>query len=73
MKKLFSILSIALFSITTSSYAVDSNNATNKVGNVEVRYPDCWAAADAAEEETCGDVGCNFELWEAVYTACTGD
>jgi hypothetical protein len=30
----------------------------------------CWAAADAAEINTCGSVGCNFQLWDAVFNAC---
>lgn len=33
----------------------------------------CWNAADAAEVYTCGYVGCNFGLWDAVFNACMGN
>ena len=67
MKKIFlSLVFIFAFVAVTPTSA--KSNESNK--SVEVRYPDCWAAADAAETNTCGSVGCNFDLWAAVYTAC---
>jgi len=44
----------------------------DKPSNVEYVAPDCWSGADAAEVSTCGTVGCNFDLWAAVYSACMG-
>ncbi|HEY9221458.1 MAG TPA: hypothetical protein VIO43_07760 [Lutibacter sp.] len=56
---------------------VGFTNATNEINNnkpstVSYVYPDCWAGANAAEIYSCGSVGCNFDLWAAVYSACSG-
>lgn len=45
---------------------------TTEMKAVQFEDIDCWAAADAAETQTCGEVGCDFSLWEIVYTACMG-
>lgn len=57
-------------------FAIGSNtNAKNEIKNdkpISVQYPDCWAAANAAEVHSCGSVRCDFYLWDAVYSACMG-
>jgi hypothetical protein len=58
--KVLSIMAVVLF--------MSSSFSTN---TVEVESPaSCWAAANAAETFVCGSVGCNFELWDAVFNAC---
>jgi hypothetical protein len=44
----------------------------NKTVKVEIAPPppNCWAGADASEVYSCGSVGCDFDLWAAVYSAC---
>lgn len=70
MKKI--ILGI-VFVFATVSFTNAKNEIKNdKPSSVEYVAPDCWAGADAAEVNTCGSVGCNFNLWAAVYSACMG-
>lgn len=66
MKKcIIAVVTVLLFSTNGMSTTTET---TFTSGN----YPDCWAAADAAEINTCGSVGCNFSLWDSVYAACMG-
>jgi len=48
-----------------------SLTTNNNLSATTIEYPGgCWATADAAEVHTCGSVGCDFYLWDAVYYAC---
>jgi hypothetical protein len=70
MKKI--ILGIVFVFATVSFTNANNEIKNDKPSNVEYVAPDCWAGADAAETNTCGSVGCNFDLWAAVYSACMG-
>ena len=62
MRKIF--LTLALILVGTFAFSSVSENKTmgDPFG--------CWAAANAAEVYTCGSVGCDFGLWDAVFNAC---
>ncbi len=65
MKKLFLVLAFVF--IGTFAFSSVSTNKT--IGDPY----GCWATADAFETISCGYVGCDFWLWDAVYYACIGN
>ncbi len=36
----------------------------------DYEYVDCWELANEAEEALCGSVGCDYDFWDAFYSAC---
>ncbi|MFI2742143.1 hypothetical protein ACG2LH_05345 [Zhouia sp. PK063] len=72
MKKVFKLALLFSSFVLTTTISANNISFSQKSVDVNVKYPDCWAAADAAEENSCGSVGCNFDLWDAVYGACMG-
>lgn len=62
MRKIF--LTLALILVGTFAFSSVSENKT--IGDPF----GCWAFADALETISCGSVGCDFWLWDAIYNAC---
>lgn len=69
MKKIILIF-VAVFALNSFTLLNASSNIEDAI--IETTSPSCWSAADAAEKFVCGSVGCNFDLWDAVYAACMG-
>jgi hypothetical protein len=70
MKKTILIF-VAVFTFNSfTSLNASSNNIEDAI--IETASPSCWNGANAAEIYVCGSVGCNFDLWAAVYSACMG-
>ena len=76
MKKLIILVvfSFAAMSFTQNDiYKIENVISPNKeMELLQVDPENCWAGADAAESFVCGSVGCNYQLWDAVYSACMG-
>ncbi|HSQ46669.1 MAG TPA: hypothetical protein VLM44_07085 [Lutibacter sp.] len=73
MKKIILGMMLVFAMVSVTSANTNEENLENKPSSVEQEQPaDCWAGANAAEIYSCGSIGCNFDLWAAVYSACSG-
>jgi hypothetical protein len=65
MKKLFLLLAFVFIGI----FAFSSVSPNKTIADPY----ECWDTADAIETISCGYVGCDYWLWDQVYTACMGN
>jgi len=74
MKKLVLILGMlfATISVVNANKTVTINKDTAEK-TLFVGYYDCWDAANDAEAEYCGYVGCNFDYWVGYFDACVAN